>query len=140
MKNAVECASAFPRWLRGSCIEASPVYAKGEEEEPVIFSFYRDVSADPNVIRMMLAINQAAQADFAAVNAFLERWRRYGGLWKHDKRARLEKFVKAGPGYVLVSFPLSLPPSLSLSVMSATACTGVCVLDTHTHTLQVRGV
>jgi len=100
VKNTVESTKTFNRWMRGSCIEVLPQNFHGEEEEPVIFSFYSDISADPAVIKMMLTLNQAAQKAFAGMKKFLDKWKRYSSLWKHDKTALLEKFVKTNPTYV----------------------------------------
>jgi dynein heavy chain len=112
IKNTVESSNSFIRWQRGTCLEIHPsdVFKRGhnssryecikEGDEPVIFSFYRDISADQNILKMMLTLNQTVQKDFVIVNKFLEKWKRYNSLWKHDKHSLLEKFVKSTPTYV----------------------------------------
>eukprot|EP00960_Hanusia_phi_P039624 753955-Hanusia_phi.AAC.6 len=100
VKNTVESTKSFVRWMKGTCIETPPQYFHGEEEEPVIYSFYSDISADPTIIKMMLTLNQSVQKAFANLKRFLEKWKRYSGLWKHDKAAVLEKFVKSNPTFV----------------------------------------
>jgi dynein heavy chain, axonemal len=100
VKNTVESTKAFNRWMRGSCIEVFPQNFHGEDEEPVVFSYYSDIAHDPQVIKMMLTLNQAAQKAFAGMKKFLDKWTRYSGLWKHDKHELLDKFVKTNPTYV----------------------------------------
>ena len=100
VKNTVESTKAFNRWRRGSCIEVLPQNVHGEDEEPVVFSFYSDISQDPAIIKMILTLNQAAQKAFSGMKRFLEKWKRYQSLWKHDKHALVDKFVKTNPTYV----------------------------------------
>ena len=47
-KKFVECTKLFVRWMDGTCIEAPPVQRR-DEEEPFVFSFYLDISANPQV-------------------------------------------------------------------------------------------
>jgi dynein heavy chain len=98
VKNTVESTKSFNRWRRGSCIEVEPKVT--EEEEPVVFSFYTDIHQDREVIKMMLTLNQASQKAFTGMKKFLDKWKRYSSLWKHDKHALLDKFVKTNPTYV----------------------------------------
>jgi dynein heavy chain len=100
VKNTVESTRSFYRWMRGTCLECAPVYVHGEEDEPVIFSFYTDISADPNVIKMMLTMNQAVQKAFVSMGDFLNKWKKYSSLWRQDKHAVLDKFMKNNPSYV----------------------------------------
>ena len=112
VKNTIESTNAFVRWKRGTCIEIHPdeVFKREqnssryesikEGDEPVIFSFYKDINVDPNILKMMFTLNQSVQKDFASVNRFLDKWKRYSTLWKHDKHSLLEKFVKSMPTYV----------------------------------------
>mmetsp|Transcript_31209 Transcript_31209/g.79123 ORF Transcript_31209/g.79123 Transcript_31209/m.79123 type:complete len:3875 (-) Transcript_31209:127-11751(-) len=100
IKNTVESTRSFNRWMRGTCLECAPQYALGEEDEPIVFSFYTDISADPNVIKMMLTLNNAVQKAFNSMGKFLDKWKHYSKLWRQDKHAVLDKFTKANPTYV----------------------------------------
>jgi dynein heavy chain, axonemal len=110
IKNTIESTTAFIRWKRGTCIEIlmeemfkreQKRYVNIKEgDESGVFSFYKDISSDPHVLKMMFTVNQTVQKDFAAVNRFLDRWKQYSSLWKHDKHSLLEKFVKSIPSYV----------------------------------------
>lgn len=48
VRNIVEGTKPFVRWMHKTCIE-TPEQTKGDDEEPVIFTFYWDVAANPQV-------------------------------------------------------------------------------------------
>lgn len=70
--------------MDGSCIETPP-QAISEDDEPVTFSFHTDISANPQVIKTALIINQSIHRSFSSIGKFLEGWKRYKLLWKLDK-------------------------------------------------------
>eukprot|EP01116_Phalansterium_solitarium_P024846 TRINITY_DN921_c0_g1_i7.p1 TRINITY_DN921_c0_g1~~TRINITY_DN921_c0_g1_i7.p1 ORF type:complete len:1316 (+),score=676.84 TRINITY_DN921_c0_g1_i7:209-4156(+) len=117
LKLIVESAQQFVRWMDGSCIETpaqhvvqsadgtSSSVAGGSgggtvDDEPIVFSFYTDLSANPQVIRAMLSINQSVGRTFTRVNKYLDAWRRYRPLWKSDKVPALERFAQRNPSVV----------------------------------------
>ena len=63
----------------------TPPQQVSEDEEPVTFSFYTDISANPQVIKTALIINQSIHRSFGGIGKFLEGWKRYKLLWKLDK-------------------------------------------------------
>lgn len=81
------------RWMDGTCIETPP-QAVNEDEEPVIFSFYTDISASPQVIKTVLIINQAVHRTFITIGKYLEGWKRYKLLWKLDKVRQFDSIFK----------------------------------------------
>jgi dynein heavy chain, axonemal len=70
--------------MDGTCIETPP-QAVSEDEEPVMFSFYTDISANPQVIKTVLLLNQFVHKTFNSVSKYLDGWKRYKLLWKLDK-------------------------------------------------------
>ena len=66
----------------------------GEDETPLLYSFYTEVSGNKQVVKMILTMNTNMQATFTAINVFLQRWRRYRRLWKQNKASYLEKFAQ----------------------------------------------
>ena len=74
----------FVRWMNGTCIETPPQHAEGEDE-PVVFSFFTDISANPAVIDLVTALSKSVQNTLGMLNKYLTRWRRYRLLWKLDK-------------------------------------------------------
>eukprot|EP00736_Rhodelphis_marinus_P009344 Rmarinus@m.3249 len=92
VKNIVETSKSFVRWMRGSCIETPPQFVNGEDEEPMIFSFYSDISSNPQVIKLILELNDAFQKTFTNLSKYLDSWRHFEPLWKGDKTATLDKF------------------------------------------------
>ena len=100
VKNQVESSKSFVRWMRGTCKEC-PAQVVKEDEEPLVYSFYYDISKNPQVIKMTLGLSHAFQRGFAIVERYLESWQRYDqlyGLWdtkKKDQLARLADKDKA---------------------------------------------
>jgi len=97
VRNLVECTRPFVRWMDGTCIETPEQRPNGEDEEPVIFTFYWDVAANPSVIKTMLTLNHSIQKTISGLNRYVESWRKHQTLWKQEKSAILEKFVAKGP-------------------------------------------
>lgn len=77
-------ARMFVRWMNGTCIETPPQHAEGEDE-PVVFSFFTDISANPAIIDLVTALSKSVQNTLGMLNKYLTRWRRYRLLWKLDK-------------------------------------------------------
>lgn len=68
-----------------------------EEEEPLVFSFYQDMSKNPHVIKLMLQLNQAIHKVFSMMNKYLDGWRRYDtvyNLWNPKRKKALEKLAE----------------------------------------------
>lgn len=68
-----------------------------EEEEPLVFSFYQDMSKNPHVIKLMLQLNQAVHKVFSMMNKYLDGWRRYDtvyNLWNPKRKQALEKLAE----------------------------------------------
>lgn len=107
LKNCADSSKSFVRWLRYSCVETPPQPPPSEEEEPIIFSFYSDVSVNQSVIKMMLSINQSLQKTFVAVDRRGEPFKKYFQLWKDDRAASIEKFAKRVPSNVAYDEHLS---------------------------------
>jgi dynein heavy chain len=57
VKHLVESAKLFVRWMHCTCKVTEPQVVN-EDEEPVVFSFYTDISQNPHVIKLMLSLNQ----------------------------------------------------------------------------------
>jgi len=68
-----------------------------EEEEPLVFSFYQDMSKNPHVIKLMLQLNQAIHKVFSMMNKYLDGWRRYDtvyNLWNPKRKKALDKLAE----------------------------------------------
>ncbi|KAL7749213.1 hypothetical protein RI367_005365 [Sorochytrium milnesiophthora] len=96
IKSLVETTKDFHRWQNGSCIIAEPQRI-GEEEEPVVFSFYSDVVNNAVIVNMLMTLNQCITKCFSALSKYLDSWRKYRPLWKVDKVITLEKFAQKKP-------------------------------------------
>jgi dynein heavy chain len=114
-KNIVESCQPFVRWMDGTCIETPPQVV-GEDEEPVIFSFYADISFNPQVLRTMFVLGQGYEKTFAKIHKYLDMWRRYKPLWKMDKVPTLERFAQKNPTVVDYDTKLMLYSKLGQEV------------------------
>ena len=68
VRNLIECSRPFIRWMRGTCIETPKQHVAGEDEEPIVFSFFWDVSQHKAVLKFMLTLNQAIQKSVNSIN------------------------------------------------------------------------
>ena len=97
VRNLIECSRPFIRWMRGTCIETPKQHVAGEDEEPIVFSFFWDVSQHKSVLKFMLTLNQAIQKSVNSINRHIDSLRRYQHLWKMDKSHNIEKFMGREP-------------------------------------------
>ncbi|KAG9351776.1 hypothetical protein JZ751_023027 [Albula glossodonta] len=88
--DCVESTKKFVRWMDGTCIECSPQVVESDDE-PVVFSFYNDMSQVPQTVHRVLS----------SVGSYLNTWKRYRHLWKLDKDIVIEKFASKRPSCVM---------------------------------------
>ncbi|MGH0114673.1 UNVERIFIED_CONTAM: hypothetical protein FKN15_033990 [Acipenser sinensis] len=99
VRDCLESTKHFVRWMHGTCSECSPQIAEGEDE-PVIFSFFTDISQNPQIIEQAVTISQSIHKLLSSVAKYLNRWKRYRPLWKLDKAIVMEKFAAKKPSCV----------------------------------------
>ncbi|GCC39259.1 hypothetical protein chiPu_0022938, partial [Chiloscyllium punctatum] len=99
IKDCMETTKLFVRWMHGSCIECSPQYIEGDDE-PIIFSFYSDISQYPQIIDQAVSTSQNLQKLLGSLSKYLNRWKKYRSLWKMDKSIVVEKFAARNPSCV----------------------------------------
>nr|Q9SMH3.1 RecName: Full=Dynein-1-alpha heavy chain, flagellar inner arm I1 complex; AltName: Full=1-alpha DHC; AltName: Full=Dynein-1, subspecies f [Chlamydomonas reinhardtii]CAB56598.1 1-alpha dynein heavy chain [Chlamydomonas reinhardtii] len=97
VRSLVESTKAFVRWMDGTCVETPEQRGATDDDEPIVFTFYWDVAANPQVIKTMLNLNQSIQRAITSVNKYAESWRRHQALWKTDKNSVLDKFKARDP-------------------------------------------
>jgi dynein heavy chain len=100
VRSIVESTRSFVRWMHGSCLETPPQQL-GEDDEPVIFSYFSDVSANPEVRGLAAITTRAFERTFGRVNKQLDQYRKYDQLWKVDKAQHLAKFEQKAPTCVM---------------------------------------
>ncbi|PIK48528.1 putative dynein heavy chain 10, axonemal isoform X3 [Apostichopus japonicus] len=96
VRDCVEGTKNFVRWMNGTCIETPPQNVEGEDE-PIIFSFFSDISVDPFIIEFVNTSSNYMQKTLTNLTKYLSRWKRYRPLWKLDKTIMLEKFAAKNP-------------------------------------------
>lgn len=116
-QNIVESSQPFVRWMDSTCIETPPQII-AEDEEPVIFNFYADISFNPQVLKTMFILNEGVERSFQKIAKYLEMWKRYKPLWKMDKVPTLERFAQKGPSVVDYDTKLTLYSKLGQEVES----------------------
>jgi len=116
----IDSSKAFVRWMRGSCTLCQPIYPNGDDEqEPVVFSFYQDISQSPQVIKMMLTLNHSIHHVFSLANKYMHSWRRYNDvyqLWDNKRRAGLDKLVELAPSCMYFETRLATYTRLAAAV------------------------
>ena len=74
----------FPRWLRGSCIEAPPQTVPGQDE-PVKFSFFSDVSMHPEINELGFHVQQSIRRGIQQLVAHANTWKKFKLLWRMQR-------------------------------------------------------
>lgn len=74
----------FPRWERGSCVEAKPVQVPGQDE-PCVFSFFTDVSRHPSILELAQGIQETVRSGIGELFRLANWWKKYRSLWKMQR-------------------------------------------------------
>ncbi|XP_064612357.1 LOW QUALITY PROTEIN: dynein axonemal heavy chain 10-like [Liolophura sinensis] len=99
VRDCVEGTKLFVRWLSGSCIEALPQKVDGEDE-PFVFSFFMDLSANQDIIELVQMIQVNMKNTLTNLQRYLNRWKKYRSIWKVDKDAIADRWFQKGPSVV----------------------------------------
>jgi len=70
--------------MHGTCIECSPQKVDGEDE-PYVFSFFTDISVDPDVIEQVQHIQTNVKTTLTNLTKYLQRWKKFRQIWISDK-------------------------------------------------------
>ena len=65
-----------------------------EDEEPFVFSFYQDISQNPQVVKLALSLTGQTNRVYAITNKYMDGWRRYDkvmNLWNPKRKQEIEK-------------------------------------------------
>ncbi|XP_064889438.1 dynein axonemal heavy chain 10 isoform X2 [Columba livia] len=98
IRDCVEVTKHFVRWMNGTCIECPP--QRVMEDEVITFSFYNDISQNPQIIEQAVLITQNIHKLLASLSKYLNQWKRYQLLWKLDKDAVIEKLAVEKPACI----------------------------------------
>ena len=93
VRNMAESSKFFVRWMYGTCIKTDP-QTVNEDEEPYIFSFFQDISKNPQVVKLTLSLTSQTNKVYNMTNKYLDGWRRYDkvtGLWNPKRKQQIEK-------------------------------------------------
>ena len=70
--------------MNGTCIDTPPQKIPGEDE-PYIFSFFTDISANQDVIGLVQTIQNNMKNTLTSLTRYLTRWKKYRKVWNVDK-------------------------------------------------------
>jgi dynein heavy chain, axonemal len=93
VRNMAESSKFFIRWMYGTCIRTDAQIVN-EDEEPYIFSFFQDISKNPQVVKLTLSLTSQTNKVYNMTNKYLDGWRRYDkvtGLWNPKRKQQIEK-------------------------------------------------
>ena len=93
IRNMAESAMYFVRWMHGTCIQTEPQVIN-DDDEPFVFSFYQDISQNPQVVKLALALSSQTNKVYSITNKYLDGWRRYDkvtNLWNPKRKQQIEK-------------------------------------------------
>lgn len=93
VRNMAESSKFFIRWMYDTCIKTEPQIIS-EDEEPYIFSFFQDISKNPQVVKLTLSLTSQTNKVYNMTNKYLDGWRRYDkvtGLWNPKRKQQIEK-------------------------------------------------
>jgi len=93
VRNITESARLFVRWMHGTCMLTEPQILN-DDDEPYVFSFYQDISKNPEVIKLALSLTSQTNKVYSITNKYLDGWRRYDkvtDLWNPKRKHQIEK-------------------------------------------------
>ena len=91
MRSIAESAKVFVRWMHGTCIKTEPQVLH-EDDEPFIFSFYQDISQNPEIVKLTLSVTSQTNRVFNLTNKYLDGWRRFDkvhNLWNPKRKQQV---------------------------------------------------
>ncbi|XP_054851851.1 dynein axonemal heavy chain 10 [Eublepharis macularius] len=115
IRDCVEVTKQFVRWMHGTCIDCPPQHA--EDDEPIILSFFSDISQNTQIIEQAILITQNMHKLLGSLSKYLNRWKRYRPLWKLDKAIVMEKFAAKKPACVVFDDKLQFYIKIAREVM-----------------------
>ena len=84
VRDCIETANYFPRWMNGTCKECQPVKAEGQDEA-YLYTFYPDIANRPEMRDLAAQIQANVQKTVSNMKKHLLKFKKYKGLWKADK-------------------------------------------------------
>ena len=70
--------------MNGTCKECQPVKVDNQDE-PFLYTFFLDISNQPEPREITAQINTALQKSFHHIKKNLNKLKKYKNLWKADK-------------------------------------------------------
>ena len=95
VRDCIESANYFTRWMNGTCKECAPVKSAdaGQTDEVFLYTFYQDVAQRPEIRELAAHIQANMQKTVQLMRKYLLKFKKYKSLWKADKALVCEKFA-----------------------------------------------
>jgi len=117
----IDGTKLLARWLHGTVELTPPMHLDEDDDEPIVFSFYDDISQDGEITSQLNNVNAAVQGMFEDINHYLSRWYRYRRLWNLDQGNVVEKFAQNSPPVVAYDEKLEFSHKLGEEVGQASS-------------------
>lgn len=99
VRDCIEVANYFPRWMNGTCKECLPVKAEGQDES-YLYTYLPDIVNSSEIFELASHIQANAQRTVQNMKKNLMKWKKFKSLWKSDKLAICEKFFAKNPSVI----------------------------------------
>ena len=99
LRDTVDGAKYFIRWLDGTCIE-TPSQQNPDSDEPYLFTFHADILPVPALTEICLSIMENIQKILLNTTKIALKWRKFKPIWKLDKTLVAEKFAVKSPSCI----------------------------------------
>ena len=99
VRDCIESANYFPRWMNGTCKECQPIKSDGADEA-YLYTFYPDIVNRPEMRDLAAQIHNNVQKTVQNMKKHLLKFKKFKSLWKADKAAICEKFAMKNPNVV----------------------------------------
>ncbi|KAM6931388.1 dynein axonemal heavy chain 10 [Xenentodon cancila] len=121
IRNCIDSAKQFPRWMRGTCNKCPPQYMDGEDEM-VTVTFSSDLWQHPQIRESTSMVSQNVHGLLLSVDQYLNHWKHYRPLWERNKTIVNEKFAAKKPSFVMYDEKLQVFTNINQEVLKESLC------------------
>ncbi|XP_078467787.1 dynein axonemal heavy chain 10-like [Lampetra planeri] len=116
-KNCLASTKSFVRWMDGTCIETPPQFI-ANEDEPVVLSFFDDISQNPQISFHLNLISLTMQQILRNINKYLISWKKFNTIWKLDQNLMLQRVAAKNPSCAVYEGKLKLYSNMRAEIQA----------------------
>lgn len=117
-RGMLDSTKRIARWMHGT-VELTPPLRLDDDDEPIIFSFYDDITIDTEIIKLVETVDKVIHQMFDSITDYLRRWYRYRPLWNLDQGNTIDKFGSRNPGSVAYDEKLAFYNNVAIEVVKS---------------------